>query len=176
MADTTRKYIMLFGKFGQHPDYDEAKKIIGPLVIKRPGDILDLTVEQALAKGTAVRLATDDEIAAYEERQRTGAAAPTPQVQPDKTLPGGPLGSTDGIRLGEPTAPAGKPAPQPVAAAATAQAPAPVAPAPAAPVVPAAAPAAPPVAAPAAAPKSDDTAKPKARSKKSGGKKKAAGK
>lgn len=174
-AANTRKYIMLFGKFGQHVGFDKAKRITGTLVIKRPGDILDLTVEQALEKGTAVRLATDDEIAAYEERQRTGAPAPVPQQQPDKTLPGGPIGSTDGVRLSEPTAPAGKPSPQPVAPAATAQAPAPAAPAPAAPAVPAAAPAAPPAAAAPAVPK-DDTAKPKARGKKSGGKKKAAGK
>jgi len=167
MATTTpqtRKYIILFGKFGRHDSYDKAKRLLGPLVISRPGDIMDLTVEQAYEKGTAVRLATDDEVAAYEERQRTGTQAPIPVVQQDKTLPGGPIGSTDGIRLGEPTAPAGKPAPQPVAPAATAQAPAPAAPAPAAPVVPAAAPAAPPAVAP-AAPK-DKTPKPKARGKK----------
>lgn len=161
----TRKYIILFGKFGHMEGADKATKNPGTLMVRRPGDIVDLTPEQAAEKGTSVRLATDEEIAAYEARMLSGAPAPVPLVQPDKTLPGAPLGSTDGVRLTEP-APPQAPVPQPVSPAATAQAPAaPPAPTPAAPVVPASTPATP--AAP-AEPKAPAKAKKTAKKKSAG--------
>lgn len=188
---STRKYIILFGKFTRHED--QHGNNVGPekggqLVTRRPGDILDLTPEAAEAKRDSVRLATAEEIDAYERRQR-GEVVPLP---PDVAQPGivpspvlqeqaGPLGSqaAEGTRLNEPAVPA-KPAATPVAPAATAQAPAPAAPAPAAPVVPAATPAPGPVgvAAPSAIPAATPQAapakegKPRARGqgKKGGGK------
>lgn len=158
------KYIILYGKFGRHEDAQgNPVRTGGELVIKRPGDIVELTMQQAQEKHDSVRLANSEEIAAYEQRTATGAAAPTPVNQAAKGRPA-PLGSKDGQRLQPLAEPAGKPAVQPVSPAATAQAPAPAAPPAAAPAVPAAKPAA---AAPAAG-------KPKARS---GGKgKKAANK
>lgn len=190
----THKYVIKFGKFARHED--EAGRPLPPekggqLVIKRPGDIVSLTVEQAQAKQQSVQLATDAEIDAYERRLRgdvdapplpdthvsTAGAPPAPTPSDTMKQGSGPLGSQAevGVRLTDPE-PAGKPAAQPVAPAATAQAPVPAAPAPAAPATPAAAPAPGPagIAAPSTIPAADANAKPRARSQgkaKSGGKK-----
>ena len=163
------KYVILYGKFGRHEDANgNPVRSGGELIIKRPGDIVELTLQQAQAKHDSVRLANTDEIAAYEARIASGGAQPTPENQAAMGKPG-PLGSTDGQRLEPPPPPAGKPAPQRAAPAPTPQAPAPAAGAAGAPAVPAAIPAA-------TAPKPLDTAgKPKARAK-GPGKKKAAGK
>lgn len=67
----TNKYVILHGKFGRL----EGKP--AELVTKKPGDILDMTAEHAQAHQDRVRLATPDEIAAYEARLR-GEVAPAP--------------------------------------------------------------------------------------------------
>lgn len=189
---TTHKFIILFGKFHRHEDANG--NLVGPekggvLVTRKPGDILEMTLEEAQAKQASVRLATAEEIDAYARRQR-GEVVPLP---PDVAQPGvvqspvlqeqaGPLGSqaADGQHLTQPAEPA-KPAATPVAPAAAAQAPAPAAPAPAAPAMPAAspapgaagvaAPAAIPAATPAAAPASEGKPRARSQGKGTGGKK-----
>jgi len=159
------KYIILYGKFGRHEDKSgNPVRTGGELVVRRPGDILEMSIEDAEHRTDSVRLANDNEIAAYEQRKASGGAAPTPANQAAAGRPK-PLGDKDGQRLAPPEPPAGKPATQPVPPAAKAQAPAPVVAAPATPALPAVVPAAPP--APAAKPKAEG--KPKART--GGGKK-----
>lgn len=187
---TTHKYLIQHGKHARWEDVDGVQTI----VTRKPGDIIEMTMEQAQEKQQSVRLATVEDITAYEARLR-GETAPPPTI-PDThvSTAGAPPAPTPAVDPLQPPATAEQPparhfAPPPAA-------PEPVAPVP--PVVPAAQPvvappavAAPPVATPAtpAAPpvsptqrasdsasaKAENEGKPKARTGNKGTAKKTSG-
>lgn len=153
------KFIIIYGKFGRHED--AAGNLLSPakggtLVRRVPGDIIEMSHEEAALKRDSVRAATQEEIDAFEARKASGAPAPLPVNQAATQNQHGPLPSKKA-----PKAPKAAAVPQAAAPAAAAH-PAPVF---GTPAVPAAVPAAPP------APAADSTAKPRARSKSTGKKK-----
>jgi len=185
---TTNKYLIQHGKHTRWEDVDGVQT----MVTRKPGDIIEMTLEQAQEKQQSVRLATAEDIAAYEAHLR-GEDEPPPTI-PDThvSTAGAPPAQTPPSDPLQPPATAEQPParhfPPPAAPAEAAPAPPPAVPAaqhvapPAADAAKPPAPAAPPVsqtqrASDSASAKAENEGKPKARTgnrpsaKKTGGSK-----
>lgn len=124
---TTNKYLILHGKHSRWETVDGAEQ----LVTRKPGDIIEMTLLQAQELQASVRLATDEDVAAYKARER-GETAPQPIPDTHVSTAGAPPAPTPAVDPLQPPATAENPPARhfPPPAAAVVEAPtAPVAPA-----------------------------------------------
>lgn len=166
---STNKYLITHGKHSRWEDVSGVQT----QVIYKPGDIIEMSLEQAQERQQSVRLATIEDIAAYELRIRGDVQPPIPDTH--VSTAGSPPAPTPAVDPLQTPATAEQPAerhfPAPVAPIAPAAAAPPEAPA-AQPVVQPAAVAAPPTPAAPAQTTSKADVKPRARTsaKKTAGK------